>query len=262
MCARVKKFNVGGIQMKRLFSTVLVFVLLISSLPTALADDTFTLRDGIEFGDTLDDIKEKNTSLKPISQCKQFEYLEFVSHSDDYIDLTFAKYPDNGIWYRGTILGWSDMDCAFFFDEDTNGLTAMDYSFVFTDYTSEYAASCYVDIRDRLKEKYGTPLDIAEGKTHILSGPARERLNRVKYLASWEMFSADVVDSQEWLIENGSDYVKIDLVIYGYSGRYPTSNRSFLYIFIDLSYQIFTEAEYEAAKQANTAAARAKNDEL
>lgn len=238
--------------MKRLLCVFFVLMILLSACPWAYADDEFTLRDGILFGDTIEDIDSKISSLKKVSSCKQYDYLYC---EETWKKQAFKKYPDNATWYNGTILGWPNMDCGFFFQDDK--LVGMDYSFPFTSYSSDAAVACYKDIRDSLIKKYGDALNISEGYSFILTGPAFERKNRISYLSAWEYSSkVEEIDSKEWFIEKDSFYVKIDLVIYTYS------KKSVYDIFIDLSYQMFTPEEYEAAIQKNQAAGKAKDDEL
>lgn len=242
--------------MKRVISILSLLALLASLFPVAFADDTFTLRDGIEFGDTLDTVESKNKTLKKVTTCKQYNYIRTANiNSVDWLEQAFKKYPDNGVWFNGKILGWADMDCGFFFRDDA--LIGMNYSFPFTKYGSDSAVACYRDIRDSLIKKYGEPLDISDGYTFVLTGPAFERMNRVKYLSAWEVTSeVETIDTKEWYIEKESYNVKIDLVIYTYS-----RNKSYD-IFIDLSYQKFTPEEYEKALQKNRAKANALDDEL
>ena len=49
--------------MKKMMKTLLCVLLILSCVPFALAEDDFTLRSGIVFGDTLEQIVSKETSI-------------------------------------------------------------------------------------------------------------------------------------------------------------------------------------------------------
>ena len=49
--------------MKKMMKTLLCVLLILSCVPFALAEDDFTLRSGIVFGDTLEQIVSKETTL-------------------------------------------------------------------------------------------------------------------------------------------------------------------------------------------------------
>lgn len=88
--------------MKKMMKTLLCVLLILSCVPFALAEDDFTLRSGIVFGDTLEQIVSKETTL--------------MQDADD---------PNT---FKGKIAGYDDADCHFLFDSD-GSMYDMCYSF-------------------------------------------------------------------------------------------------------------------------------------
>lgn len=195
----------------RISIAILCMILLLCS--TALADD-FTLRSDIHFGDTMETILQKETTLTRTSE---------TSNS-----------------FSGTIAGYSGSTCDFAFD-DEDKLISMTYEFDCT--SRESTNSHYKTLYDSLVRKYGSPLGNTNGSCHLITGPAMSNMAVWVYLfGTFNGWSADYYDYDEWTVDCDDYHVKIDLV----SFYYRNSDYEYTYE-VNLSYKQYTDAEYQAA---------------
>lgn len=193
----------------RISIAILCMILLLCS--AALADD-FTLRSDIHFGDTMETILQKETTLTRTSE---------TSNS-----------------FSGTIAGYSGSTCDFAFD-DEGKLTSMMYEFKCT--SRESTNDLYKTLYDSLVRKYGSPLGITNGNCHLITGPAMDKIGFVYFIRTIDDWSADYYDYDEWIVDCDDYHVKIDLVSY-----YVRNQSTYLY-YANLSYKQYTDAEYQAA---------------
>lgn len=195
----------------RISIAILCMILLLCS--TALADD-FTLRSDIHFGDTMETILQKETTLTRTSE---------TSNS-----------------FSGTIAGYSGSTCDFAFD-DEGKLISMTYEFDCT--SRESTNSHYKTLYDSLVRKYRSPLGNTNGSCHLITGPAMSNMAVWVYLfGTFNGWSADYYDYDEWTVDCDDYHVKIDLV----SFYYRNSDYEYTYE-VNLSYKQYTDAEYQAA---------------
>lgn len=213
--------------MKKL-SLFLCLFLLVSLIPTASADE-FVLRSGIEFGDTMDIILQKETAL--------------------------TRESETSNAFKGKIAGFSDASCIFYFD-DNDRLESMDYAFGSDVCTSkEKMNDVYEELYGSLCRKYGKPLGNTGGSCYLITGPAIDRMAAfVYFLGTMDGYSADYVDYDEWLVDDGNDHVKIDLISYYFRDK----KYSYDY-YVDVSYHHYTDADVEA-EQAEKQEKRAEVD--
>ncbi len=223
---------------RHLIALALFFAMLFSCFGCAFADEDnggFTLRNGIMFGDTIDDILAKETTLKS------------TSYSLD-------SYDANQTMFIGTICGYDNSTCVFSFDE-SNMLYDMLYGFEIYDmlYGSEiydtlyrfaiedngYFDAVYGTIYNGLKRKYGEPLYSNEDKpSYIIVGSAYNLLD----LANENVDNPNLEKCCEWVIDVGSYHVKIDFALISwYFAHWNLYEHSIL-----LSYHKFTDSDYEA----------------
>lgn len=193
----------------RISIAILCMILLLCS--TALADD-FTLRSDIHFGDTMETILQKETTLTRTSE---------TSNS-----------------FSGTIAGYSGSTCDFAFD-DEGKLISMTYEFDCT--SRDSTNSHYKTLYDSLVRKYGSPLGNTNGSCHLITGPAMDKIGFVYFIRTIDGWSADYYDYDEWIVDCDDYHVKIDLVSY-----YVRNQSTYLY-YANLSYKQYTDAEYQAA---------------
>lgn len=152
----------------------------------------FTLRSGIQFGDTVDEVKEKETSLE-----LRNEY-----------DPPNSKYG-HMLEYNGTIAGY-DGTAAFEFGE--SGLKQMYYSFsasssLITETTNP--EDIYKTIYESCARQYGD--ELKSGEEFPVGGYAVDEA-----LFKIENADAKLQKYNQWVIlnDNGIDGVKVDLVMY------------------------------------------------
>lgn len=204
--------------MKKMMKTLLCVLLILSCVPFALAEDDFTLRSGIVFGDTLEQIVSKETTL--------------MQDADD---------PNT---FKGKIAGYDDADCHFLFDSD-GSMYDMCYSFDEACTDRDATKDVYQKLFDSLKRKYGAPLGNTGGSCYIMTGSAVTRMALyVGLLRNVGGCDTDYMDYDEWIVEKENYDVKIDLVSYYWRDRDYN-----YYYYISLSYYRYTAEELEQAIQ-------------
>ena len=217
---------------KRLTALVLSVALLFTAA-CAFADsedEGFTLRSGIEFGDTMDDIIAKETTLTRSGE------------SDTFI---------------GTIAGYDDADCSFSFDDDGK-LVSMEYSFNDSFSTRDSGDSMYETLYDSLKRKYDDPIGYSGGSCYLIIGPALSSMAIWVYgLGTLDGYKADYIDYDEWVVDAGDYNVKIDLAYY----YLRDSDYEYEY-YLELSYLKFTDEEYDEAINEKQAEQEAVDNDL
>lgn len=193
----------------RFLVVTLACMLLITSCVYA---EEFTLRSGIQFGDTLEVIASKEKTLKRDSE-----------DSDSF---------------TGRIAGFDNASCDFYFD-DENKMISMLYEF--DCYSKESTKTKYKTLYDSLVRKYGKPEGNTGGSCELITGPALNRMTMWVYLfGELDGWSADYYDYDEWIVECDDYYVKVDLVSY----YYRDSDYEYTYV-IDLSYHQYTDEDYQ-----------------
>ena len=202
--------------MKRYIGVLLTMILIVGMCAIAFADD-FTLRNGILFGDTIEDILTKETKLE--------------------------RESEDGNWFKGTIAGYSGAECGFYFDDDSK-LYAMDYCFGPNVCTSrDRVNDVYKTLYDSVVRQYGKPLGNTGGTVNLITGPAFERMSLWVYLlGTLDGNKGDYYDYDEWTLNFDNYNVKIDMISY----YYRDSNYDYSY-YIDLSYKKYTDEDFNAA---------------
>ena len=189
------------------------------------------MRSGIEFGDTLDDIVAKETTL---------------TQSEEYDDM-----------FVGTIAGYDNADCSFFFDSDGK-LISMKYGFDNCFSTRDNGDSIYETLYDSLKRKYDDPLGYSNGSCYMITGPAVNSMAMWVYvLGALDGYKADYIDYDEWVVDAGDYNVKIDLTYY----YLRDSDYEYEY-YLELSYLKFTDEEYDEAINEKQAEQEAVDNDL
>lgn len=188
------------------------------------ATEGFSLRNGIMFGDSMDEVRSKEKL--PI----------------DEVDATAEKdedYPYSLTTFRGTVAGVDGSYIVYNFD-DNKQLREVIY------WLKESSSSANVDaeyssVNAGLVRKYGEPLANKDGKTHAVVGSAIDLTNYTVGLMNAFGGYAGICDYDEWVVfENGYN-VKIEQVEY-YAGQ-SRSKANYQQV---LSYTYFTEADVES----------------
>ncbi len=201
--------------MKKIATTFVCLVLLLSISSIGFAEEEFKLRNGIMFGDTIEEIVAKETSL--------------------------TREGENSNWFKGKIAGYSNAECGFYFD-DNGKLISMDYSFSESCTSRESTNDVYKKLYQSLVRQYGKAEGNTGGSVELITGPAIDRMAMWVYLlGSFDKCAGDYYDYDEWIIDSNDYHVKIDLVSY----YYRNSDYEYSY-FLDLSYHMYTDEEYLA----------------
>jgi len=199
--------------MKKLLATLIACILCLSTVSAGFAEVAFSLRNGIKFGDSIDDIVLKETTLTRDSE---------TSNS-----------------FTGKIAGYEDATCTFAFDEDGK-LKSMKYGFSDSCYSRDSTNDIYKKLYQSLVRQYGKAEGNTGGSCELITGPAIDSMALWVYLiGELDGCNADYYDYDEWIIDTDSYHVKIDLVSY----YYRNSDYEYTY-FVDLSYYMYTDEEY------------------
>ena len=211
--------------MKKLISLLMCVCMLLAGLNAAFAEaEDFELRSGIHFGDTIDDIVEKETTL--------------------------TRLDEESNEFQGRISGYDDASCMFTFDDDGK-LEDMRYIFG-SDvcYSRDKMNNVYLDLYRGLVRKYGTAIGNTGGSCELITGSAIDTMTLYVYLlGELDGYSSDYTDYDEWIVDTKDGHVKIDLV------SFYLRNSDFEYsYYVDLSYKFYTDEDFEAAQQEKQAA--------
>ena len=172
--------------MKKLVSVILVVLLLVST--TAVFAEDFSLRNGIQFGDSPETVKEKET-LEYVDSSKS-ESMILGDWNLFHVIWGPAPYGER---FSGSILGVDAGNLVFFYD-DNNTLFEMLY-----DVDLKKDGKLYDKLLSSLTEKYGTPMDNPKGEVFFITSCV--------YKSKASYFTAH----DEWLVPNGENFVKIEL---------------------------------------------------
>ena len=184
--------------MKKLITACLCLIVLISFINSCLAED-FSIRNGIHFGMTIDEVKkcERDNGLPDSS-------IYFESDNYGIIDKYYC------IGYETEIAGIYDSRLFYYFDLDTKKLREIQYE-LGSEYQSEKTAtSNFTDISTSLNSKYGLP----EYSSVLYSGSLYVIQTQNFLKAIFMSKDPGDVAFHEWLIDYGNYYVLIDSTYY------------------------------------------------
>lgn len=204
---------------KRLFCLLLTVMLTVLSLPS-LAED-YTLRNGIQFGETMEQVKTKET-------------LGVNANNADETHFETQK---------GTVAGFDEVSIIYFFDEN-DGLEEAIWSFSSTS-SKETTDNQYEKLENALKNKYGTPLGYSGGDCYIITGKAIT--GAIGLIEIYKLINGvgDYCKYAEWDYEySEGNHVKIEIIQYYYGTSY--SKREYE---VRVGYKYFSDADFDAAMQ-------------
>ena len=120
--------------MKKMLSIIMAMLLLWSFTVAAHAENEFVLRNGIQFGDTKEEVRAKET-----------------------IEINEEEGNENQIWTKeGNVAGFEGVNLLYVFD-DEDKLIEVKWQLPESSY-SDTSDSIYSKMKKALSEKYGTPL--------------------------------------------------------------------------------------------------------
>ena len=133
--------------MKKILAFIIA-IIMVCSIASAMAED-FTIHAGTKFGDTIDEVKEKET-------------LRFFEKSVDFYN---SKYSE--LVFHGEVAGFEDASIYYYLNTkskvfDVRYEMMNTYSVTNAEYNKGYRK-----LYQMLKDKYGTPLD-KDSKVYIL----------------------------------------------------------------------------------------------
>ena len=196
--------------MKKVITVCLCLILALSALVVACAED-FTLHAGTMFGDTKEQVKEKENN----TDVEEFVYNENISH----------------FLYTGiTIAGYENCDIHYYFDNTKDYLFDVSYFMGGSVKIGEDALLNRLgELGTLLIEKYGKPLSNEDEVNCLISGWTRNKTN----------YDFDYIG---WSVPCGDYNVKIELVITYDFGK-PFS--------LNIDYHQYTDEEFEMLKNGN-----------
>lgn len=217
---------------KKLVSGFLAMMFLTAMVLTASAEDTFTLRNGVQFGDTMEQVKAKET-------------LTLKSDTDGCL-----------VMEKGTVAGISDVQIEYYFDENGKleevmwGLPERSYA--------DSSDSDYSKLYKALAQKYGFPLGYTGGSCYIITGRALEGITLLCYLSEWTDMYGDLRDYDEWVWDFGQgEHVKIEIA----QGCWGSSVLDADY-HIFVGYKYFTDADLQEAQDEKQQENQAVMDDI
>ena len=217
--------------MKR-FISIILFIAISLSIITATAEG-FTLRNGITFGDSMEDVKGKET-------------IEIAEIDEELGEKDADKdYPYSITTKKDTVAGISGSIIKYRFDKDKK-LREVKYEFA-SSTSKEVIDNNYESVNSGLVRKYGSPLGYSNGKSFIVTGSAIDGAVLGYELMKLMGGIGDMRDYDEWVVYLDDYNVKIEQVCYYYGSSYSDMHYSH-----DVSYTYFTDdmlKEEQDAKQ-------------
>ena len=231
-------------KVEKLLVLVLISCLLTSSYITTPVfaetasdeESSFSLRNGIMFGDTLEDIKSKETFV--INEKKSF-----YGEDDDKSAMVVTE--------EVTISGY-DGYITFLFDKEGK-LNEMGYTF--SKISNQDNTNRYDVLKSSLSRKYGDPLDINDG----FYFPINTVLFYLHGVISQEYNSGEIQDYDEWVVDiNKKEHVKIDLFSVSDKGGYNSKTT----YETNIAYKYYTDEELAEAVQSQKEALKEEQEAI
>lgn len=204
---------------KKLVSGFLAMMLVATMVLTASAEDTYTLRNGVQFGDTMEQVKAKETLPWDEDNCNETR-----------------------LWTEsGTVAGISGVDVVYFFDENGK-LEEVKWELPDRSY-GDSSDSDYSTLYKAFAQKYGSPLGYTGGDCYIITGRALEGAATLYLLYDMLDMYGTMRDYDEWdyTIGNG-EHVKIEIAQFRYGESILDADYH-----IYVGYKYFTDADLQEA---------------
>lgn len=209
--------------MKKVFALFLTLCLLLVMVTSVIAEDKFSLRCNIHFGDTMDEVKAKET-------------LGFDKETEDTLETSKGILGGvDGSYIRYCFKDGKLTEALWFLNAGSYG-----------SYSQDVVKNDYSKIHDALIQKYGSPLGYTNGDCHIITGGGIDGVANLTYLSQALGGGGDVLDYDEWIVNSeGTEKVKIDMA-FGYYYYDSILNKKYVF---QLSYKAFTEEDVNNALQ-------------
>ena len=222
--------------MKKVLSVFLALQMLLMIAYPALAEGEFVLRNDIRFGDTMAQVRAKET-----------------------LGIAEDEGDEDTFWTNhGKVAGFDDVQVMYNFDE--NG-KLYEVKWVLSNRTNADSSDTdYSKLEKAMREKYGTTLGLTNGDCYIITTSALESAVTLYglYTMLFDNGVGDMRDYDEWDYEySNGHHVKIELAQYYYGASY--SEREYG---INVGYKYFSDADLEAARQEKQAESSAVMNDI
>lgn len=203
---------------------LLLTAMIVFSCQHGLTED-FVLRNGILFGDSMEDVLSKETFTID-------KIVDTVEEDNN------SQYPYTITTKKGTLAGINDSTITYKFNREKQ-LREVVYSFRSSSY-KDFIDSDYNSVNSGLIRKYGKPLGYSNGDCYVFTGSALENAALVAYLYDMMGKYGDLRDYDEWDVELDDYHVKIEQVEYYCGLKYSELSYSH-----SMSYTYFTDEDLE-----------------
>lgn len=204
---------------KKLVSGFLAMMLVATMVLSASAEDTYTLRNGVQFGDTVEQVRAKET----------------LAWDEDDCNDTHLGTVD------GTVAGISGVHIKYFFDEDGK-LVEVRWELPERSY-ADSSDSDYSTLYKAFAQKYGSPLGYTDGDGYIITGRALNYIALMYVVYDMSGMYGELRDYDEWVWDFGQgEHVKIEIA-QGCWGKSILEADYHIYV----GYKYFTDADLQEA---------------
>lgn len=232
--------------------TLLLFIIFISNVfaESEASASSFSVRNGIQFGDSVEEVKKKDEAFKDI-EAKPFSFSKYeiiYPNSLECDDIELVGIP---------------MNLKYFFDEA--GLKEFRYyithrpSLVISKdmlkvFSFSQLETAYDVLEQSLTKKYGDKLDENDPLTELIEPEASSIQRPIDGLAGLRLeFTREGIRLSDWLVKYDNYYVKITLNLVQENS---TDGR------LTLSYYMVTEEEFDALYAAYANKIREIEDDI
>jgi len=220
--------------MKRILAMVLAIGILFTS--TIAYAEEFSLRNGITFGDTIEEVLAKETfSIESVDDGSDEDSVEDKETDDE------SELPYSITTAHDTLAGIPDSHIVYRFDQNKT-LKEVKYYFRSSS-LKETIDNDYNNINSGFIRKYGSPLGYSNGDCYIFTGGAMYETVYITYLVQSLDGYGDLRDYDEWDVNTGDYHVKIEHIEYYLGSSYSDLNYSHV-----VSYTYFTDEDLQNAK--------------
>lgn len=195
--------------MKKLFS---LFIVMILMFPIVCNAEGFIIHSGTQFGDTIEEVKEKET-----------------------LDVLYET--PSGIIFRGEVAGIEDVWLYYHFDENGK-LYDVFYNMIQTE-SHDLVLETHNMLNSLLKEKYGNPLSEDDEIYQLLNGFNISSILKTDESIKKSIGSDYKISITSWTVQDDNQFIKIDLFI----------EKDSVQSYCGIEYYPYTEEELAIKKQ-------------
>lgn len=234
---------------KRWIALIMVGCLVMT--PAGVMAEEFSLRNGIHFGDSFEEVKEKETI--ELNDLKT--YAEFYSSDEDFEDSDedYEEDPETAnitlvLSKYGTIANIEDSRVQYTFDSDS--LTEMEYTLGKYSYDSSDYSELEIVLSDNfetvvgtLTDKYGEPIYLEEDEEFAFHTTLWDTYMVMKSFMDYGL-GGSTIGFKEWLVEaDDGSHIVIDASCFYNESAYDGSLKGTFQV----AYELIPEDEWNDA---------------